>query len=116
VREAAYFSRGRLAAAAKIGRGTLRRLEQGGGDLSRYRKVAAVLGVEIRARGVQGDPVAIILRAARRRRQLSRAAVAKFIRASAATVQRLERGMSVTVRVLEAYAHCMGVELYLGKK
>ena len=115
-REAAWFSKGRFATAAKCTRSTVARVERGEGQLRSLNHLASVLGLELRGRGLPTGPIGSRLKTLRQGRHLSVAKVASMLKSSAPTIKRLERGGTTRLDVVEAYGALLGIEFYLAPK
>jgi transcriptional regulator with XRE-family HTH domain len=115
-RQAVPLSKVALARAAHMSRNTVRRAECGQGYLKSFDRLAAVLGLELRGRGLPPGPIGVALKAARLRRHLSVDRIVSMLHSSSATIKRLERDQATRLDVLEAYGNLFGVEFYLAAK
>jgi predicted transcriptional regulator len=116
VRGAHYLSKTKLGKAARVSTGTIRRVERGQCYLSSFKRIADVLGLELRGRGLPPGPVGPALKEIRLRRHISVHRLACMLEASSATIKRLEKGGPTRLDVLEAYGNLFGVELYLAAR
>jgi transcriptional regulator with XRE-family HTH domain len=115
-RQAVPLSQVALATAARIDRKTVSRAERGQGYLKSFDRLAAVLGLELHARGLPPGPIGPALKAVRLRRHLSVERIVSMLDVSSATIKRLEKGQASRLDVLEAYGELFGVEFYLAAK
>lgn len=102
-----------LAAAAGIGVAAVRNLERGRGTLESLALALAALGHELRGRSLAAGPVGAALAALRRRRGLSRRALARMIGVSRETLAVIEADGPGRVETLEYYGATVGAGLYL---
>jgi transcriptional regulator with XRE-family HTH domain len=115
-REAAWFSKARLATAAKCTRSAVARVERGEGSLRSLNRLAGVLGLELRGRRLPNGPIGLGLKTLRQQRHLSVAKVASMLKSSSPTIKRLERGGTTRLDIVQAYGALFGIDFYLAPK
>jgi transcriptional regulator with XRE-family HTH domain len=115
-RQAVPLSQVALGIAAGINRKTVSRAERGQGYVKSFERLAAVLGLQLRGRGLPPGPIGAALKAARLRRHLSVDRIVSMLHSSSATIKRLEKGQATRLDVLEAYGNLFGVEFYLAAR
>ena len=102
-----------LAEASGISVATVRNLERGRGTLSSWSAALAALGHELRGRSLVAGPTGSALATLRRRRGLSRRALARMLEVSRTTLATLEVGGPGRLETLEAYGATVGASFYL---
>ena len=102
-----------LAKAAGISRGAVRNLEQGRGTLTSWSAVLAALEYELRGRSLTVGPTGAALAVLRKRRGLSRRALASMLGLSRTTLATLEAGGPGRLETVENYGATVGAGLYL---
>ena len=102
-----------LAEAAGIGVAAVRNLEQGRGTLASWSAALAALGYEMRGRSLVVGPPGAALAALRKRRGVSRRALARMLGVSRTTLAALEADGPGRLETLETYGATVGASLYL---
>ena len=102
-----------LAKAAGISVGAVRNLERGRGTLTSWSAALAALGYELRGRSLVVGPAGTALATLRRRRGLSRRALARMVEVSRTTLATLEAGGPGRLETLEIYGTTFGAGFYL---
>ncbi len=102
-----------LADAAGISVATVRNLERGRGTLTSWSTVLRSVEHELRGRSLVAGPTGTALATLRRRRGLSRRALARMLDVSRTTLAVLEAGGPGRLETLEAYGATVGAGFYL---
>lgn len=102
-----------LAKAAGISVGAVHNLEQGRGTLASWSAALIALGHDLRGRSLVAGPTGAALATLRRRRGLSRRALARMLEVSRTTLATLEAGGPGRLETLENYGATVGAGFYL---